>query len=107
LAFNADETRVYVSNNNSGLGTTVTLCSVNLVTGKLSSCQDSGAGAIFTSPASVNLNPANTLIYIANQAGTSVTECSVNATTGLLSGCTNSDGDGTAVFSGPAGIILN
>ena len=107
LAFNADESRIYVSDNNSGTGTTVTLCAVNLVTGKLSSCQDSGAGAIFNSPASVNLNPANSLIYIANQTGTSVTECSVNATTGLLSGCVNSDGDGTAVFSGPAGIVLD
>lgn len=107
MAFNEDETRVYVSNNNSGTGTSVTLCSVNLVTGKLSNCRDSGAGAIFSSPASVNLNPANTLIYIGNQTGTSVTLCTVNATTGLLSGCANSDGDGTAVFSGPAGIILD
>jgi DNA-binding beta-propeller fold protein YncE len=106
IAFNADETRVYVSNNNSGTGTTVTLCSVNLVTGKLTSCQDSGAGAIFTSPASVRLNPANTLLYIGNQTGTSVTLCSANPATGLLSGCINADGDGTAVFSGPAGIIL-
>lgn len=106
IAFNTDETRIYVSNNNSGTGTTVTLCSVNLVTGKLTSCQDSGAGAIFASPGSVRLNAANTLLYIANQTGTSVTLCSVNATTGLLSGCANADGDGTAVFSGPAGIIL-
>lgn len=107
MAFNANESRVYISNNNSGTGTTVSVCAVNLVTGKLSSCQDSGAGAIFNSPGSVNLNPANTLLYIANQTGTSVTLCSVNASTGLLSGCTNADGDGSAVFSGPAGIILN
>lgn len=106
ITFDATETRMYVSNNNSGTGTTVSLCSVNLLTGKLSNCQDSGAGPIFTSPTSVNLNPANTTIYIANQVGTSVTQCSVNAITGLLSGCANADGDGSAVFSGPAGIIL-
>jgi 6-phosphogluconolactonase (cycloisomerase 2 family) len=106
IAFNATQTRMYVGNNNSGTGTTVTSCSVNLATGKLSNCQDSGAGPIFTSPASVRLNPSNTLAYVANQGGASVTQCSVNASTGLLSGCGNADGDGTAVFNAPTGIIL-
>lgn len=105
--FNAAETRVYITNNDGGTGTTVTLCSVNLITGKLSNCQGSGAGAIFLSPAFSELNSNNTLIYISNQTGTSVTLCSVNPTTGLLSGCGNADGDGSAVFSGPAHIIFD
>jgi hypothetical protein len=54
----------------------------------------------------VRLNPSNTLAYVANQGSASVTQCSANASTGLLSGCGNADGDGTAVFNAPTGIIL-
>ncbi len=98
--------RVYVSNNGNGAGTSVSLCSVNLITGKLFGCSDSGVGPIFNAPVSVALNSDNTLLYVTNNASTTVSLCAVNTTTGKLTSCANADGDGTAVFSSPAGIEL-
>ncbi len=106
MALDATETRMYVSNNGSGSGTTVALCSVNASTGALNNCQDSGAGAIFMSPGSVNLNAAGSRLYVANQTDTTVTQCDVDTSTGVLSGCVDASGDGSAVFDGPAVIVL-
>jgi DNA-binding beta-propeller fold protein YncE len=98
--------RVYVSNNGMGAGTSVSLCYVDEINGKLFACGDSGVGPIFNAPVSVSLNSDNTLLYVTNNASTTVSKCVVNTTTGKLTSCANADGDGTAVFSSPAGIVL-
>lgn len=98
--------RVYVSNNGMGAGTSVSLCYVNLITGKLFGCADSGVGPIFNAPVSVALNADNTLLYVSNNASTTISACVINPTTGKLTSCANADGDGTAVFNNPAGIVL-
>jgi 6-phosphogluconolactonase (cycloisomerase 2 family) len=106
MNMNASGSRLYVSNNNLGTGTSVSICSINLITGKLYGCSDSGVGSIFGSPVSVTLNAANTILYVSNNSAATVSSCSINSNTGRLNACVNSDGDGSAIFSGPAGVTL-
>lgn len=106
MSITAADTRIYVSENGGGAGTSVKFCSINLITGKLYNCQDSGVGPIFSAPVAVTLNAANTQLYVSNNAGTTVSVCNINSNTGSLTSCVNSDGDSTAVFSAPAGVTL-
>jgi DNA-binding beta-propeller fold protein YncE len=106
MSITASGTRLYVSDNGGGGGTSVSFCSINLITGKLFACQDSGVGPVFNGPVGVVLNAATTQMYVPNNAGTTVSLCSINASTGQLISCSNSDGDGSAVFSSPSGVAL-
>jgi DNA-binding beta-propeller fold protein YncE len=110
MSLTAAGTRMYISDNGFGTGDSVSECSVNLITGKLYNCGDSGVGPIFFSPAAVTLNTLNSKIYISNNgtgsAGTTVSLCQINSSIGKLTSCADADGDGTAVFSGPAGVSL-
>jgi hypothetical protein len=101
VAFNKQGSRAYISDNGGTLGTSVSTCSVQVLTGKFYGCTDSGVGAVFNAPAGLVVNAANTLLYVANNVGGTVSVCNINPTTGLLSTCVD-----TGAFNAPGGIVL-
>ena len=89
----------YVANQ---IGSSVSLCQVDPVTGLLSKCHVSATGT--SGVESVNYNPAGTLLYTANLAASTVSVCHINQSTGELSGCVDSGGTG---FNQPDGIVFS
>ena len=78
---------------------TVSVCSVNPVTGALSGCGYTGIG--FGNPKGIAIR--NGFAYVTNQSGSNVISCIVDSNTGVLSSC-NITGNG---FINPVGIATN
>src|SRR3990167_2279120 len=91
---------------------TVLQCSLNVVTGVLSSCLPTGSGTIgFSTPLDIAINPNAMFAYITNNVVSSsgsgsIVQCSIDANTGYLTGCIDSGivlpNSGT-----PSGIALS
>lgn len=85
---------------------TVSLCSVDAITGELTLCADSGAGAVFSTPLGIRMNPAGSYFYATDfggGGGTTVSVCPVNMATGTLSVCALTG----AFFGGPSNVTFN
>jgi DNA-binding beta-propeller fold protein YncE len=95
----------YIANQ---LGSSVSFCQVNPVTGFLTQCAVTATG--LSGVEGIGLNPAGTFFYAANPGSNSVTVCQVNQGTGALSGCVDSGGTGfnldNAVAFSPDGSIF-
>lgn len=66
---------------------TVTLCTIDSDTNQLKDCDDSGAGAIFSTPVGLTLSADKNFLYIANDADDSIAVCAVDPSEGTLSDC--------------------
>ncbi|MFO2970956.1 YncE family protein [Legionella pneumophila serogroup 10] len=96
LVFNADYSRVYVTN---AFSNNVRKCDL-AANGDLVNCSNSGTN--LNGPASITFNPAGTRVYVTNQLDNNVTKCDIAANGNLL----NCSGSG-ANMNGPDGITFN
>ncbi|MBX7149682.1 beta-propeller fold lactonase family protein [bacterium] len=100
LILNEDGTQIYVDEG------VITVCDIDTETGLLNNCNDTGytgAGLQF-----FVFNELNTKVYATKSlfGVNSVVMCDVDDETGFFENCTDAAGDGTASFTGVAGIVL-
>jgi DNA-binding beta-propeller fold protein YncE len=79
----------------------VTRCDVNAV-GIFTNCAHTGTG--FSIPSGINLNAAETKVFVTNVGSDTVSRCDVDKSTGLFTLCNDTGGTG---FSRPTSIMLN
>lgn len=94
----------YVGN---GSNNSVSQCSVDSVTGSLTSCGDSGAGAIFLGPNAIAFHPTLPFAYVTDGLTNEVTVCAVDTSSGqfIANQCINYGS--STVFNVPNGIAIN
>jgi DNA-binding beta-propeller fold protein YncE len=96
-AFVSDQA-IYVTNE---AGNSISLCYIAPITGVLKNCNIAAANDVILAPEAVAMNPARTILYVANVNG-SVAYCQINSQTGALSACQNTGNN----FSKPDGIVI-
>lgn len=101
LTLNASGTTAFVANSD---GSPAILACPIINNAFTSTCTDTGATTLGSSPNQIVLNQANTIAYIGNYYTNYVTQCNVSGTS--FSGCTSKTGDGNINFSSPAGVAL-
>ena len=99
IAINSYGTIAYIANSGAN---TVSQCAVNISTGALSGCINSG-GTGFDQPMGITLNTDGTIAYVANYGGGTVSQCVINSQTGALSGCVNN----VTIFTYARNVALN
>lgn len=105
IAVNVSGTIAYVANRGNN---TVSKCII-ASNGTWSGCVDSGntaaGGVAFNRPASIAINPSNTIAYVTNAGNNTVSKCPINSN-GTFAACVGSGNTGLS-FSTPQGIFIN
>jgi hypothetical protein len=105
LTLNHANTTAFIADGNgsAGIGRILACPISNNTIG--ATCADTVATGLGDDPVGIVFNAAETIAYIGDYPISTVSQCSVNGST--FSGCNNKTGDGTIVFSDPAGVALN